>query len=391
MTNYTARYSGIHAFFQLNFAAFLGYTSVYLLDAGYKNTQIGIIVAVAGLISAILQPLLASYADRANSISLKKLILYAITIILVSALLLLFTYRRSMFVSGLMYGIGITMLQLLTPLINSLATETMNQGKTINFGVSRGVGSAAYAVGAYILGIVVNGSTPISIPISMIIATSALLFAVVLFPFQKTQHAVSVETTDAGHDGPLYFFKRYKRFTWVLIGCIFIYISHILLNTYTFQIVENIGGGSSEMGFSMALAAIVELPVMFLFTRIVKKVRCDILFKISGIFFFLKTYATYLTPNIPIFYAVQFLQMFGWALLAVSAVYYVNSIVDSKDAIKGQAYMTMTYTLGTVLGSLIGGSFIDQFGVKTMLLAASVAAGIGMIIFLLATERTSEE
>lgn len=388
--NYTMRYSGIHAFFQINFAAFLGYTSLYLLDAGFDNTQIGVIIAVAGIISAILQPVLASYADRPNSPSLKKIVLCLIAIILTSAVLLLISYRRFMLLSGLLYGAGITILQLLTPLINSLGMESMNQGKNINFGISRGMGSAAYAVGAYILGIVVNKSTPLSIPISMIISTSALLIALQLFPFQKTKQGFASESTQKNSGSPLYFFKRYKRFSVVLIGCIFIYISHILLNTFTFQIVENIGGGSSEMGFSMALAAIIELPTMFLFARIVKKIRCDILFRITGIFFFLKTFGTLLATNIPVFYAIQFLQMFGWALLTVSAVYYVNAIVDEQDAIKGQAYMTMTYTLGTVLGSLIGGTLIDNFGVKAMLSAATVAAAIGMIILLCASERTKK-
>lgn len=385
--NYTIPYSGIQAFFQINFAALLGYTSVYLLDAGFDNTQIGILIAVAGIISAFLQPVIASYADKPSSPSLKKIMITLIFFSLGMAVCLLLCYRKFMLATGLLYGLGITILQLMTPLINSLGMETLNQKKHINFGFSRGIGSAAYAVGAYILGIVVNQNTPISIPISMLVTFGLLLIAIVLFPFQKTRVAAKTQEKTTSNSSPLYFFKRYKRFSIVLIGCIFIYMSHILLNTFTFQIVESKGGGSEEMGFVMALAAMLELPTMFLFGRVVKKIRCDILFRITGIFFFLKTFATLLVPDIPTYYATQVLQMFGWALLTVACVYYVNALMDEQDAIKGQAYMTMTYTLGTVFGSLIGGRLLDIAGVNAMLGAASVIAGIGAVILLFASEK----
>ena len=41
----------------MNFAAIMGYTSVYLLNCGFSNTQIGVLMAVAGVLSAVLQPI----------------------------------------------------------------------------------------------------------------------------------------------------------------------------------------------------------------------------------------------------------------------------------------------------------------------------------------------
>lgn len=142
------------------------------------------------------------------------------------------------------------------------------------------------------------------------------------------------------------------------------------------------------MGFSMALSAMLELPAMFGFVYMVKKVRCDIWFRITGIFFTLKALGTLLAPSIMTFYGVQVFQMFGWALISVSSVYYVNAIMEEQDVIKGQAYMTMTYTLGSVLGALIGGWLIDLAGVNAMLVFAVVSAAAGMVIQLLASERT---
>lgn len=104
----------------------------------------------------------------------------------------------------------------------------------------------------------------------------------------------------------------------------------------------------------------------------------------------LKTLGTLLAPSIPAFYTVQIFQMLGWTLITVSSVYYVNAIMQKEDVLKGQAYITMTYTFGSVFGSLSGGILIDSLGVKAMLAFGTAAAFIGMIIVLFATEKPGE-
>ena len=385
-SNLTVKYSFIQGFFWMSFAAIMGFSSIYLLDAGFSNTQIGLLIAAAGIISAILQPIIASYADKPTSPSLKKIVGILVCLILAFGLLLILC-KSSLVLTGLFYGGCITFLQLLNPLVNALGMESINQGRRLNFGVSRGMGSVAYAIAAYVLGIAADKAGAGTVPITIILSFSLFLFALIAFPFQKS--ISPAEKAEAGGQSPLNFFRRYKKFTIVLVGCVLLYISHVLLNNFTFQIVESKGGNSADMGFSMALSALIELPTMFFFGYMLKKVRCDIWFRITGIFFMLKCLGTLLAPNIPVFYGVQFFQMLGWALIAVSSVYYVNSIMDAQDAIKGQAYLTMTYTLGSVLASLLGGALIDKAGVNAMLIFGTAAAFIGMIILLFATEKPS--
>lgn len=389
---FTAGYACIQSSYWLSFSAVMGFTSLYLLDVGFTNTEIGIIIAIAGLISAVLQPLFAGYADKPKSPSLKKIILLVTAVLLLMSLTLFFLYRGSVLLNGIFYGGCIMLLQLLLPLINSLGMEVVNQGKNLNFGISRGLGSVSYAVASYALGRIVARTGASALPAAMILTFAAVFLFTLRFPFQKRIHPETVVSHESPEKSgsPLGFFRKYPRFAVVLCGCCLIYISHIFLNSFTFQIVENIGGGSSEMGLSMSLAAIFELPTMFLFSRMLKKAPCDFWFKISGIFFMLKTLGTLLAPSIPAFYAVQIFQMLGWALITVSSVYYVNAIMQKEDVIKGQAYITMTYTFGSVFGSLSGGILIDSLGVKAMLAFGTAAAFIGMIIVLFAAEKPGE-
>lgn len=126
---FTAGYACIQSSYWLSFSAVMGFTSLYLLDAGFTNTEIGIIIAIAGLISAVLQPLFARYADKPKSPSLKKIILLVTAVLLLMSLTLFFLYRGSVLLNGIFYGGCIMLLQLLLPLINSLGMEVVNQGK----------------------------------------------------------------------------------------------------------------------------------------------------------------------------------------------------------------------------------------------------------------------
>lgn len=388
--NLTVGFSFIQGFYWMSFAAIMGFSSLYLLDNGFSNTEIGIIIAISGIISAVLQPLLASYADKPESMSLKNMILGLSGIQLLLGIMLFLSYQKLLVFTGVFYGCLVTILQLMLPLINSLGMESLNQGKKLNFGLARGMGSAAYAIAAYALGIFVADLGARFVPISILAAYSVFLVSLLcLFPFEKAEKK-NGESVKKSSGSPIAFLHRYKRFGIVLVGCILVYISHVLLNSFTFQIVESKGGGSTEMGFAMALASLIELPTLFLFSFMLKKVRCDIWFRISGIFFMLKSLGTLLAPTIPVFYGVQVFQLMGWALITVSSVYYVNAIMDQQDAIKGQAYMTMTYTIGSVVAAFLGGALIDLAGVNAMLLFATVCAALGMMIMLLAAEKAEE-
>lgn len=377
--NPTCRYAWIQSFLWMGYAVILGFASVYLLDHGFSNTQIGIISAIAGAVAAVLQPLLAAIADRPSSPSVKSFLI-CLNILQMICAGLLHIFEKSTVITGIFYGICIVFLMLLTPLVNSLGAETMNQGKVLNFGVARGIGSVAYAAAAYLLGILVEKTGTVSIPLILGVLYAGFLIALGFFPFTKTESSVSVQKEMTG--GPLYFLRKYKKFAFTLLGCIFLYTSHVLLNNFNFQIVESKGGGSAELGTAMALCACVELPTMFLFGAMQKRKNSGFWFRLSGVFFMLKALGTFLAPGIRSFYCVQIFQMFGWALISVASVYFVNSLMEEQDVVKGQAYMTMTYTIGSVAGSLIGGPLIDFWGVRAMLLVAFLAGLAGMILLL---------
>ena len=381
----TFSYSLVQAFYWMNYACIIGYASVYLLSAGFTNTQIGVLMAVSGAVCTVLQPVIAGYADRPDSLSIKKLtFLVSVLMAAMTGVLLAFS-GRSKIITLVTYGSVLMLVQLLTPFIYSMGIESMNQGKKLNYGISKAMGSLSYAVTVYALGIIVAGIGEHSVPVCVLLFILIFSLYLTRFPFKKT--AVSGAAGEQEHSGGLlYFYKKYRIFCFTLIGCIFIFISHVLLNTFAFQIISIKGGGSSEMGSAMSIAAVCELPTLLCFTYLIRRFRASTLFWISGVFFALKAIGSFLAPDIPSYFTVQVTQMGAWALNSVSAVYYVNSIMDPRDAIKGQAYVTTAYTAASVFGSLFGGTLIDIAGVNSMLLFSAGSAMIGMFIIFVSVQ-----
>lgn len=385
----SVRYGTIQGCYWMGSSALMGYASVYLLEKGFTNTQIGLLTAVGCILSAVLQPALASYADRPESPSVRTMLLGTNLVQLVLVILLAVTAgSSSMVVRTLLYGASITLLMLMIPFVNSLGMETIRQGEKLDYGIGRGMGSVAYAAASWMLGRLTASFGANVIPIWVIALTVLFLICVFTFPFKKDRKKTETEKEKTGASSPVDFLKRYPSFAVVLLGCVLIFTSHNLINSFNYQIAMAKGGGSGEMGNAMTISAVSELPTMFLFGYLLKKKSSVFWFRLSGLFFALKCVGTFLAFNIPTYYAVQPFQMLGWALINVACVYYVDGIMEPQDSIKGQAYMAMTITVGNVLSSLVGGWLIDAAGVGAMLICASGAAFIGWLIVCLGSKQT---
>ena len=151
------------------------------------------------------------------------------------------------------------------------------------------------------------------------------------------------------------------------------------------QIITNVGGTSADLGRLLAIAAITEIPVMFLFSRIVKHVKSSALLVVSSIFFILKAFGYFAAGNIALMTIAAVMQMGSFALYISASVYYVNEVMEERDKFKGQALMTGTNTLGGVFGSLFGGFLIDNAGVGAMnTVCFAMAAAGAVLVFLFA-------
>ena len=72
--------------------------------------------------------------------------------------------------------------------------------------------------------------------------------------------------------------------------------------------------------------------------------------------------------------------MFAFAVYIPGSVHFVDEIMSSKDAVKGQAFVTGMITLANLLASILGGFLIDNFGISVMLTVGTIATLFGTIL-----------
>lgn len=391
----TIKYSGLQGSFWMSFCIVFNYAAMYLLSKGFSNSQIGLIVALAGLISAGLQPVIAGLAENGGKISIRALIMTISIFMMICAGILLIPGLYFL-CHALFYGILITFLQVLTPLVNAIGMEWINRGIPINFGLARGIGSVSYAAVSFLVGKIVADHSTNIIPVFIILIYFLVLIASCIFVFGRDRDGSAItepvqkEYSDE-QEGKMQasFLASYKKFFVLLIGASLVFVSHNMLNNFLFQIMQYHGGGSTEMGAASGIAAFLELPTMIGFTWLVSRISSGNLLKISSVFFTLKALLMLLAGNIGGIFVAQTAQMFGFALFTPASVYYTNSLIRPSDRVKGQAYMTATNTVGSVFGSFLGGVLLDVAGVPIMILAAFAAGVIGTVILFFTAEKTS--
>ena len=92
----TFRYILLQGSYWFSFCVTYCFISVFLLSYGFTNTQIGLIIAIAGLVSAILQPVLGGLINEEGRITMRRtLILLVVSILIFSLFIIIFNSHSS--------------------------------------------------------------------------------------------------------------------------------------------------------------------------------------------------------------------------------------------------------------------------------------------------------
>ncbi|MCQ2082168.1 MAG: MFS transporter [Lachnospiraceae bacterium] len=374
---YFAAYSGVHA-----------YAAVFLLDKGFTNTMIGVVIAMANILSVLLQPVAASFIDKYTGITNRKVSILCALGCMACCISLYFVTGIAM-VFGI-YVLLFTLQMVYQPLIQALSFEYNAMGDGINFGLARGLGSCGFAVTSAIIGTVLGSYGISSLQIINVIAF--LVGILMMFAFTAPKNAdidvVSSKTSDGdvdeAHGSFISFVKYYPMFMLFVVGGTFLFYEHNALNDYLIQIITPLGGDESIMGNMVMVAAFLELPAMAGFVWLEKKFGVFKILAFSGIMFTVKTVLMLLASNLIMVYLSQACQIFAYALFIPGGAYLAEKVMNKADKTKGQAYINVCITLGGVFSALVCGRVLDVLGVHAMLVIATVIGVIGTLISIFA-------
>ena len=354
------QYIVLQGLFWMLFCVNGGFLSFYLQGNGFGNSLIGVITAVFCTIAFILQPLAGNICDRIEGLTWKKLIIILGIPYILICILLLIIKSKSLIV--ILFGMMYITTFIYLPLINSAVFAYEKEGVKINFGIARGTGSAMYGLMALLVGDMSRIFGTKIIPLSGLIVIILFLALIATMPANK-----KAKQEKAQHTNVLSFITKYPYFSVMLLGVLFMFFSHNIIGTYLLQIIQSLGGDSANLGRAMFIQAIVEIPVLFTFSFIMKKIKVGNLMILAGVGYIIKAVLYFASGNMGMIYITQFSQIISFAIIAAASVYFTGMVVNEEDQTTGQAFMSGMMSAGTVLGSLFGGAILDYVGVRALL------------------------
>ena len=379
--NLTLQYTLHQMAYWATAAGAMSFATAFLLAKGFAASQVGILLASGNLLSCLLQPILADRADRIGGNIVKWLIaaLTGLCMVCFGSIQLL---AMPQWLFGLLYLLGIFTFDAMMPLMNSISVAYNREGRYINYGLGRGIGSLAFSAAALVIGQAIAELGPDSM--LWIVLFLLLLNMLItlrypsLQPVERTESAAAEECCSLGT-----FFLRYKWYCVSLVGVMLLAMFHAMTENYMIEVFAPLGGNSSNVGTALFIATVAEMPVLVYFDKVRKVIPDNRLLKLAGISFLAKSVMLLMAPSVAAIYWIQLIQATSYGFLSPTQLYYANSKVAAADMVKGQAFITASYTLGCAIGNFIGGQLLDLFHVTALLAAGIVmaAAGTGILFW----------
>lgn len=385
------QYSVVQALYWMTSCALAGYAAVYLQDRGLSNTLIGVTVGGAACLSMVIQPLAAQVVESISGLTVKKVIQALIVMMAVMFGVLTVIPVPVAGVVILYMGMN-TLNYCMPPMLSAMGMEFINRGYYLNFGLSRGLGSISYAVCAAVLGIVIDRFFPgvlgyiyVVLAILLFLAVSAMKD---LEAEEPTFQQEIVEREKKPEESIWKTVCKNKTFLCLMIGFCLANMNNAAIATYTVNIIKNLGGSDTVLGFANFVSAASEMPVMLLFGYFMKKGNCIRLLKISAVFFLIKPLVLVSANALPLVILGLGLQGLSFGLFTPAAVYYVNSTLIPEQRVKGQAvFSVITAGAATGGGNVLGGWLQDAFGLQTMLWVCAAMALVGVLFVIGLSEK----
>ena len=380
----TFRYTFHQMAYWATAAGIVSFATAFLLQKGFDASTVGILLASGNLLSCGFQPVMAHLADRTGG-NVLKWMTATLTVISAACFLSIQLLPLPQAVFGLLYLFGVFAFDAMNPLMNALNVSYMTGGYSINYGLSRGMGSLAYAFAALGIGKVMarfgaEWMLWISIGLLAINAAMSLTYPNLVMTVggeKQTDDCCSIPV----------FFRRYKWYCISLLGVILLGMFHAMTENYLIEIVIPLGGDSGTVGMALFIATAIEAVILVYLDKVRSRISDNWLLKIAGLAFLLKSVLFLLASSISAIYFIQLLQGVSYTFLSPIQMYYANNKVGAADMVKGQAFITASYTLGCAAGNFIGGQLLSVFDVRALLLAGIAMAAAGTAVFFLTVDR----
>lgn len=367
--------SGVYFAFYAGIACWGPYIPLYYQHIGLSGAEIGILNAVGPLGMAFFAPIWGYVAD---SRSAHRLILRAA--LLTTALVALLMTGASSFVQVLPLILLLALIGTTSsPLIDSYGVVISAQ-RGLSFGQLRVWGSIGYTLVVWLIGYAMGSEVSrlflICYAITLVLAAAATFG----LPAQRPR------ASQARWQGAAEMLRRPD----VRILLLAIFLLAISTNPVfaLFGIyIKTLGGSTSLLGATSAVAAISEFPVMFFGSRLVDRLGSRRVFILALVIYCVRILLYSVVPSAPWVLGVQLLHGASFGLYLLASVTLMHELVGPRLAATAQGLLASAMAFGQMSGSLAAGALLDRIGMVAIYRLSAVVAMLALLVFALGMRR----
>jgi PPP family 3-phenylpropionic acid transporter len=378
-------FGGLQWFFWSGFCTLFAFLVLYLKSRNYNAVQIGVIMSAISVVSIFGQPFWGHYSDRKHTMRNVLVVCLAVSGV-VSLLIPVFS---SSYIIVIMICLLISFTENSMPtIIDSWIVNSAVKRPWIDYGLTRGLGSLGYAITAVVFGVMLDKfGYGLIFPVHFVLIVITIGFC---FFIEKTHRAeVSYVSAPPKLIVPKLNLLESKDYIIFLIASTLVFTGFRATATFYPLLLSMKGGNNSDMGLSLSIMALSEVPVLFLSRKLLLRFKDTFLIAVSMLFFIVRVLLHIVVPTVPGLIAIQAIQSLSFALFLPAAVYYIKRI--SPDGLNS-TYQTIAascyFGIGGIAGGLLGGIIIDKAGIYNMLWLSCAVTLLGMLIFIFSNRQS---
>ncbi|MFL5681495.1 MAG: MFS transporter [Chloroflexota bacterium] len=349
------------------------YLAVYYRSIGLAVGAIGVLAALQAAVALAAAPAWGAVADELGAVR-PPLVLAAAIGAAGAVLIAVARDPLAIAVGVVVLGAGASGV---IPMLDARTVDLLGDHRD-RYGRARAWGSIAFIVGALGVGALVDRTSPgglflVYVPAQLL--TSVAGWLLLGGGSGRNARRLRIGLGDVGvllRQGSLALFLFGSTLLWAAVTAVSTFFSVHLVA---------LGAPAQVVGLAWAIGAVVEVPLMFAFPTLVRRIGSERLLVIAAVALAVRALGFGLTTNVAVLLAIQPLAGVGFALFYVGTVTYVSREAPTRLQATAQGIFSGTaFSVGSIVGATVGGQLGDALTLRGLFLACAVATGVAALV-----------
>lgn len=335
----------MYNFYYLSWALFSALISVYLMDRGFKASDVSLVVSASFLTSMITQPIIGKWNDEFD---IKKV--NAILFVIAAIGGIVFMVSNSLFMIAVSYSVVLMMINGVNPVMEKIATASPYQ-----YGKIRIWGTIGYALGSQFAGILYDLVAP-----QVIFIVFVLTMILCIIGLVGTEPDIKKEAAKENEKVKTMTLFKNKKFVYYLAICAIFYGVTNMSNTFVPSMLTDKGLDVDVTSTILSIAVFCEAPLVLFSNRFMDKIANKTLLIISISMVCLQC-AVY-GFNLPLIFIVliTFLAKHPSGMLYIMInLKVINTLIDENQQITALALVATLKNLVAIIFQNVAGNILD--------------------------------